>query len=114
MTYSESATKRSTPKSSFRFFVLLVCAVSVIAVSSSLARSDTAQVMQLKTPDGGIQPQARLDPKGVLHLIYFKGKPMAGDIFYVRQQPGSSAFSPPLRVNSFPNSAVATGTIRGA
>src|SRR5262249_43885903 len=40
----------------------------------------------LRTPDGGIQPQAVVDAKGTLHLIYFKGdKAEAGDLFYVRR-----------------------------
>lgn len=55
-----------------------------------------------------------MDAQGVLHLIYFKGDPAGGDIFYVRQQPGGGDFSKPIRVNSQPGSAVALGTIRGA
>ncbi|MBV9468343.1 MAG: exo-alpha-sialidase, partial [Abitibacteriaceae bacterium] len=48
------------------------------------------------------------------HLIYYKGDPKSGDIFYVRQQPGDAAFSTPIRVNSQPGSAISMGTIRGA
>lgn len=101
-----------------------VLAVLVMPLSGCTAQSDAAPtdtaptsaapVTLLKTPNGGIQPQATLDSKGVLHLIYFKGNPMAGDVFYVRQQPGDAAFSAPLRVNSQPGSVIATGTIRGA
>ncbi|MBV9471284.1 MAG: hypothetical protein JOZ57_18745, partial [Abitibacteriaceae bacterium] len=71
-------------------------------------------VTLLKTPNGGIQPQAAVDSKGVLHLIYYKGDPKSGDIFYVRQQPGENTFSTPIRVNSQPGSAISMGTIRGA
>ncbi|MBW3625657.1 MAG: glycoside hydrolase [Armatimonadetes bacterium] len=67
----------------------------------------------IKTPHGGIQPQAVTDKEGVLHLLYFQGDPGKGDLYYVRQQPGQSGFSPPLRVNQTPGSAVAIGTIRG-
>jgi hypothetical protein len=67
----------------------------------------------LKTPNGGIQPQAVVDAKGALHLIYFKGDPGAGDLFYVRRDAGQERFLDPLRVNSQPGSAVATGTVRG-
>ena len=88
--------------------------LSACVVQADEVQTPGAQVMLLKTPDDGIQPQAAVDAKGVLHLIYFKGKPMAGDIFYVRQKPGETAFSAPLRVNSQPNSAIAMGTIRGA
>jgi hypothetical protein len=49
----------------------------------------------------------------VLHLIYFKGDPGKGDLFYVRREPGKDAFSVPFPVNSEPGTAIATGTIRG-
>ena len=70
-------------------------------------------VKLVKTPDGGIQPQAIVDGKGVLHLLYFKGDPRAGDLFYVRRDARKSGFTVPLRVNSQPGSAIAIGTIRG-
>ena len=70
-------------------------------------------VTVLKTPDGGIQPQAAIDARGVIHLIYFKGDPAAGDLFYVRREPGKEGFTAPIRVNSQPGSAIAMGTIRG-
>ncbi len=72
-----------------------------------------SQVTLQRTPDGGIQPQAVTDAAGGVHLIYFKGDPVAGDIYYVRRMAGG-AFSAPLRVNSQPGSAIAIGTIRGA
>jgi hypothetical protein len=72
-----------------------------------------ARVTVLKTPNDGIQPQAVVDAKGTLHLIYFKGEAGAGDLFYVRRQAGKERFSDPIRVNSQPGSAVAVGTIRG-
>jgi hypothetical protein len=66
-----------------------------------------------RVPDGGIQPQA-LRHEGTLHLIYFKGDPRRGDIFYVASRDDGQTFSKPLRVNSEPGSAVAMGNIRGA
>src|SRR5580765_3737999 len=84
----------------------------MIAACSLQARAD--QVHLASTPEGGIQPQAAVDAKGVVHLIYFKGEPAAGDIFYVRREPGNNDFSKPLKVNSRPRTAMATGTIRGA
>lgn len=77
-------------------------------------RVQAAQVTLLRTPNVGIQPQAAVDSKGVVHLIYFKGKPAAGDLFYVRREAGQEDFSEPIRVNSQPASAIATGAIRGA
>lgn len=71
------------------------------------------QVTLIRTPDDGIQPQTVVDGRGVLHMIYFKGDPSAGDIEYVRQEPAAKTYSSPIRVNSQPGSAVAIGTVRG-
>ncbi|HLW78308.1 MAG TPA: hypothetical protein VKU44_01810, partial [Terriglobia bacterium] len=76
--------------------------------------ADLPGVVRLRTPDGGIQPQTALDRTGRLHLIYFKGDPAAGDIFYVRRDRGSTRFSLPMRVNQVPGSVMAVGSVRGA
>jgi hypothetical protein len=68
----------------------------------------------VRTPDNGIQPQCAVDSKGAVHLIYFKGEPSAGDIFYVHREPGQNDFSKPIKVNTQPHTATAMGTIRGA
>ncbi len=67
----------------------------------------------LSTPDGGIQPQAVIGPDGTIHLLFFEGRPAAGDLFYVRRKPGQSDFTKPVRVNSQAGSSIAVGTIRG-
>jgi len=77
------------------------------------ARAEAKPVKVLKTPHGGIQPQAVVDPRGRLHLIYFTGDPGKGDLFYVLRGPDQERFSDPIRVNSQPGSVVALGTIRG-
>jgi hypothetical protein len=76
--------------------------------------SGTSEVVLLKVPDGGLQPQAVVDPNGVIHLVYLHGDPAASDIGYVRKAPGDRQFSKPIRVNDQPGSAVALGTVRGA
>jgi hypothetical protein len=49
------------------------------------------KVTLLRTPHGDIRPQAVLDAKGTLHLIYFKGDNAgAGDLFYVRREPDAA------------------------
>ena len=68
----------------------------------------------VRTPDNGIQPQAAIDGKGILHLIYFKGNPRGGDIYYVNSQTGGETFSEPIQVNNRAQCAMAIGTIRGA
>ena len=71
-------------------------------------------VALLRAPNGGIQPQAVVDAKGTLHLIYFKGdNAAAGDLSYVRREAGAERFSGPIRVNSRAHSACAVGTVRG-
>jgi hypothetical protein len=81
--------------------------------SSVPAWSQTAKVTLTRTPGRGIQPQAMVDAGGTVHLIYFKGEPRGGDIFYVRQKPGGGGFSGPIQVNRQPGGAIALGTIRG-
>jgi hypothetical protein len=70
-------------------------------------------VRVLEVPEGGIQPQAAIDDRGVIHLVFFKGDPAGGDLFYSRLESGVERFSSPVRVNSQPGSAIAIGTIRG-
>lgn len=89
----------------------LLLLLSVTLLSRSQAGS---QVRAVRTPEGGLQPQAAADSEGAVHLIYFKGDPTAGNIFYVRQEAGGDTWSAPKRVNSEAGSAMAIGTIRGA
>jgi hypothetical protein len=70
-------------------------------------------VVFVRVPDNGIQPEAVMDARGILHLLYFAGDPARGDLFYVRSKDYGDTFSTPVRVNSQPGSAIATGTIRG-
>ena len=77
------------------------------------AADGPGRVTVLATPDGGIQPQAIADESGTIHLLYYKGDPYGGDLYYVQARPRTTAFSKPIRVNSQPGSAVAAGTIRG-
>jgi len=73
-----------------------------------------AEVRLQRAPAGALQPQAAMDAQGTLHLVYLKGEPKGCDVFYSRRARGAEGFTPPLRVNSQPGSAVAVGTIRGA
>jgi hypothetical protein len=88
--------------------IALSLTVSHASPQPSPPRVDIAAV-----PDGGIQPQAVADARGTIHLLYFKGEPGGGDLYYVRRKTGDAAFSTPLRVNSDAGSAIATGSVRG-
>ncbi|MCU1292992.1 MAG: hypothetical protein JWP08_1842 [Bryobacterales bacterium] len=87
--------------------LLMVCSASLIASSLS------PRVEMRRVPDGGIQPQTVVDEGGAVHLVYFKGNPAEGDLFYARSKDGLT-FSAPVRVNSVSGSAIAIGNIRGA
>ncbi len=91
---------------------------SFLIASAGCARllysEDERSVERIRVTDGGLQPQAVVDSMGVVHLIYLSGDPAAADICYVRRAVGGDQFSPPIRVNSRPGSAIALGTVRGA
>src|SRR5262245_28294624 len=99
------------------FIQLTTCLLLLIPVSVS-----AGGVQLVRTPDGGLQPQAAVDTNGVVHLIYYKGDPKGGDIYYVRQEVGAavgttvveSGWTEPQRVNRQARTATAMGTIRGA
>jgi hypothetical protein len=88
--------------------------LAVAALPAGRTADETPrQVVLLRVPNRGIQPQVAVDAEGVVHLLYFKGEPQAGDVFYTRSKDGVH-FNDPLRVNSHPGSAIAVGNIRGA
>jgi len=102
------------------FFVMrraAKCAVVLAGLTLSplalRASQPTPAVEARRVPEGGIQPQVAVDREGTVHLVYFKGDPAAGDLFYSQSKDGVT-FSKPIRVNSVPGSAVAIGNIRGA
>src|SRR5580704_18780729 len=92
-----------------------VLAVLLIALTTSPARAASTRVTLMRVWNNGIQPQAAVDSKGLVHLIYFEGDPAGGDLFYIQlPRPGQIDPLTPLKVNSRPGSALAIGTIRGA
>lgn len=94
-----------------RLLVLSVLAFAAI-FGGSTARLAPPPVSLIRVPDGGIQPQV-VERDGIVHLLYFTGDPASGDLNYVRSLDYGRTFSKPLRVNSQPGSAMATGNVRG-
>ncbi len=90
----------------------LLALLSAVILATELLSAATVTLQRV--PQGGLQPQAFTDAKGVVHMVYLKGEPRGNDVHYARLEPGAARFSPPLRVNSEPKSAMAIGTIRGA
>ncbi|MBI5773704.1 MAG: hypothetical protein HZA89_08175 [Verrucomicrobia bacterium] len=93
-------------------FVSLLCLA--IFLPASLSAAVTPPVKLLRTPNGGLQPQAVAGADGTVHLIYHAGPEMGGDVFYTRAAAGSDAWAKPIQVNRQRGSAIAAGTIRGA
>lgn len=88
--------------------------IASVGCATLLHSEDEPGVERIPVPNGGLQPQAVVDSKGVIHLIYLYGDPAAADIGYVRKAVGDRQFSQAIRVNSRPGSAIALGTVRGA
>ncbi len=93
-----------------------IVAVFLVAFPTRASKNDerVPPVSTVRVPNSGIQPQIAIDGKGVLHLVYFSGDAAHGDLYYVRSADRGATFSAPLKVNSHPGSAIATGNIRGA
>ena len=85
---------------------------ALLALTTAQAASNRVAVV--RTPGSGIQPQAEVDARGAVHLIYYSGKADGGNICYVKREPGQLEFSKPIHVNRQEASATAMGTIRGA
>ena len=103
-------TRHNNRPTAYRIVLLTVLAACFAATATHAAEQ---RVQAVRIPHGGIHPQVQTDGGGRVHLIYFKGEPRNGDIFYVRSDDGGKTFTPPIRVNSHPESAVIIGTIRG-
>jgi hypothetical protein len=77
-------------------------------------RADVPAVRLVRVPEGGIQPQVAVDSGGTLHLVFFRGDPVAGDLFHSCSRDGGATFPAPRRVNRDDGDAVAIGSVRGA
>ncbi len=93
-----------------------VVSVASLAAAPFSARDDAAgpgRVHFVRLPDGAVQPQVAIDSRNVVHVVYFKGESLHGELFHATLD-RTGALSRPVPVNSRPGSAVATGTMRGA
>ncbi len=93
--------------------IVALASCGIFGLSLCVRASSVPHVELKRVPEGGIQPQTAVDQNGTIHLVYFKGEPSEGDLFYARSKNGET-FSKPIRVNSAPGPAVAVGNIRGA
>lgn len=102
-----------------------ICALTAVSIAFAFAgHADMAGVLAAASaipsvaivalPDGAIQPQAVVDAKDVLHVVYFSGPPASGNLYYARLAADGHRLTEPVRVNSIDGSALATGSVRGA
>ena len=94
---------------------VLSCAAALLCPVSTATRSvdPTPRVELLRVPEAGLQPDVAVDADRRVHLIYFSGEPLHGDVFYTRLEP-DGRFARASRVNTQPGTVVATGNVRGA
>jgi hypothetical protein len=96
-----------------------VVAIALLTVLTGLRgfagpdRPASTAVTVSRLADGAIQPQAAADGAGGVHVIYFRGEPAHGDLFYMGSTDGGRSFADPIRVNSTFGASIATGTVRG-
>lgn len=93
--------------------MILVLGAGLSLVPRAAAAEPPKEVVVIRVPDGGIHPQAAVDTRGRVHLVYFKGEAMHGNAFYTRSDDGGTKFAKPIRVNSHADSVIVTGTVRG-
>ena len=84
-----------------------------LALAHAHAGGGDERIKLLRVPDGGVQPQAATERDGTIHLIFFRGEPYHGDLYYTSRLANAEEFRARVRVNSQPGTAVAVGTIRG-
>ena len=95
-----------------RSLIVIAVLVAILSTSGIGSTPDGPTVSVLRTPHDGIQPQV-VEKDGIVHLLYFTGNAAGGDLNYVRSRDHGRTFSEPMRVNSQPGSAIATGNMRG-
>src|SRR4030095_5018661 len=64
------------------FAVVSMVSLAGLSTASHAAIVSPPSVAVFETPAQGIQPHAVVDAKGAIHLVYFKGEPGGGDIYY--------------------------------
>ena len=80
----------------------------------TLALAAAVAVALIRVPGGGVQPQTAVDAKGKIHLVSLEGPAGSADVVYRTSTDRGATWSTPIRVNSIPGAAIATGTVRGA
>jgi hypothetical protein len=100
---------------SVRSQALVATVVLVALAAQRICRAGQQPLIEtIRVPDHGVQPQAAVDRRGVVHLVYLAGSAAHSDVYYARSTDDGAHFSQPIRVNDVAGSAIAIGTVRGA
>ncbi|MDA0767297.1 MAG: hypothetical protein O3A92_10800 [Verrucomicrobia bacterium] len=86
----------------------------LLSLLAALSAAAAPAIFLQPCPEGGHLPDALTTPDGTVHLVFHRSKPGSSDLFHATWNPATKAFSDPVRINSTPGSAVATGAVRGA
>jgi hypothetical protein len=70
--------------------------VSLVGLLGTTPAIGAGSVRVIAPPNQGAVPDAEVDERGVVHLVYVSG----GNVQYVRSEDGGNSFSSPLLVNS--------------
>ena len=89
---------------SWTAIVTLALSAAISVGASGIAPPSGAgpRVQLWPVPDAGLQPQAVVDASGAVHVLFFRGSPAGGDLYYAVRGASAGSFSTPLRVNSVP------------
>jgi hypothetical protein len=88
----------------------------VLALSMTLTlplQAAESPFVEVVLPNHGVQPQALVDSKGVLHVLFLAGEPTACDLFHCTLDAMTRQLTEPQRINHDSGNAIAVGTIRG-
>ncbi|HEX7860364.1 MAG TPA: hypothetical protein VF773_08575 [Verrucomicrobiae bacterium] len=86
---------------------------AALLVALAFTASHAAQIRFERVPENGIQPQAIVETNRRVHLLFFKGDAMGGDVFYTMRNSEEKEFGSTMKVNQQPGSVLAAGTMRG-
>ena len=96
--------------------LIALALVSISVPGQTAVGAETRPVTLWHLPKGAIQPQAAVDSKGTVHIIYYQAGAAegVGNLYYIRLSGGAGRTAVPIRVNSKDDSTGCIGTVRTA
>ena len=88
-------------------------ALAASALAAPAQRAAPTMVRLERVPANGLQPQARMDAAGGIHLVWLEGEAKGANVRHASRPAGATQWLAPDTVNQVPGSAIGVGTIRG-